>query len=83
MKAQEWLDRHDNIAPHAKTAYGEFAAEIIREQQERIDRLTAKIAELKAADDLCNAAKTLSDCSRATMEWQKLYDALFAELEGK
>lgn len=88
MKPQEWLDWHDNFTFHPE--YDPYfvtkvrtAATIIREQQERIERLTAKIAELKAVDHLYKIAKTWPEYEFAHQRWFESLDALFAELEGK
>ena len=88
MKAQEWLDWHDYFIFHPKSdPYFVnkvcIAADIIRSQQERIERLTAKIAELKAASDLYEAAETGEEYGNAYDKEVAAVNALFAELEEK
>jgi len=51
--------------------------------QQEIDRIKAKIAELKAAAELYESANTGPEYSFAHQKYQEAVKELFVELEGK
>ena len=84
MNAEEWLDTYDSqLGEFFATDYEKYATTIIREQQERIEMLTAKIAELKAADELYEAAETGPEYSFAHQRYVEAVKALLEERREK
>ena len=79
----EWPESGSIAADNFYITAIENADAIIRSQQERIERLTAKIAELKAADELYEAAETGPEYSFAHQRYVEAVKALLEEMGDK